>query len=149
MRRVLLAISFGWALLSGGMPSAQAKSSKKVLHSYEHVWPAAVRFLRVDEGLKISEKDAETGYILFELAAEGKVFPGAMELIRRKDSSRRDTVEVQLDIRNRPSYIEKAILDRLQRKIRRELGFPKPPPAPEEKPSEDKKEDDASAKEAE
>ncbi len=116
-------------LISTGLiASAEAKTSRKVSHSYEKVWPAAVRFLRIDEGLKILEKDMDNGYLLFEIAEEGKVFAGSVEVIRRKDSSGRDAVELVLTLKDRPSYMEHGILDRMLRKLRKELGLPKAPP---------------------
>lgn len=122
---------------------AESKSARKVSHSYDRVWPTAIRFLRVDEGLKIVEKDSDSGYVLFELADDGKVFTGSVEVIRREDSQKRDAVEVILRIQKRPSYMEHAILDRMLLKIRDELGSPKappkkaPPPPKEEAPKKD------------
>lgn len=114
------------------------------------VYPAAVRFLRVDEGVTITEKDADAGYIMFELEQDGKTFPGALELVVT-ESDGRTAVKLMLRIEDRPSYVETAMLDRLERKLRAELGsepppVPKPPPAPPEadkdapgKPDDDKK----------
>lgn len=123
-------------------PQALAKSNRKVSHSYENVWPATVRFLRIDEGLQITEKDSDTGYVLFEINDEGKVFIGALEVIRRKDYSDRDAVELVLQIKNRPSYMELRILDRLMAKLRKELGHPKAAPpkkkTPDEPPAKEK-----------
>jgi hypothetical protein len=130
---------------------AQAKSTRKVSHAYDRVWPTAVRFLRIDEGLKIVEKDADTGYVLFELADEGKRFTGSVEVIRRQDESERDAVELVVRIKDRPSYMEHAILDRMLLKIREELGRPKPPsrkkapPKKEESKDGDKPKDEAAS----
>ena len=129
------------SLLAPG--TAESKTTRKVSHSYDRVWPTAVRFLRIDEGLKIVEKDPDTGYVLFELAEEGKTFSGSVEVIRRRDSQERDAVELILRIQKRPSYMEHAILDRLLVKIREELGSPKdppkkaPPPKKEEAPADE------------
>ncbi len=68
--------------------AAEARSQREVAHAYDEVFPAAVRFLRIDAGLKIIEKDAEAGYVLFELAEDGKTFRGALELVRIKDGVR-------------------------------------------------------------
>ena len=117
---------------------AQAKSSRKLSYSYEQIWPTAVRFLRIDEGLKILEKDVDTGYVLFELKDEGKRFQGSLELVRRKEDSGRDAVEIILQINDRPSYMEVSILERMLKKIRAELGMPKEaPPAPPPDSSDD------------
>jgi hypothetical protein len=131
----LLALS----LVAGSGSFAQAKTSRKVSHAYDKVWPASVRFLRIDAGLEIIEKDVDSGYVLFTLEEEGRVFRGAMELIRRKDSRNRDAVELIIDIEDRPSYMEHALLDKMLKKIRLELGLPKDPdspPAPAPAPKE-------------
>ncbi len=143
---VLLAILL--ATLVSASP-AEAKSSRKVSHAYESVWPATVRFLRIDEGLKISEKDSDTGYILFEIQDDGKVYAGSIEVIRRKDYSNRDAVELVLQIKDRPSYMELPILDRLMAKLRKELGHPKRPQSPkkDEDTAKDKTETDSDAAE--
>lgn len=124
------------ALLMLVQSPADAKSNRKVSHSYKKVWPASVRFLRIDEGLQISEKDSDTGYILFSITDDGKVFSGSLEVVRRKDYSDRDAVELILQIKDRPSYMELSILDRLLLKLRAELGHPKPPPAKKKVPDE-------------
>ena len=113
---------------------AAAKSEKTVAYAAAKVFPAAVRFLRVDEGVTITEKDADAGYVMFELAQDGKTFPGALELVVT-ESSGRAAVRLVLRIEDRPSYVEVAMLERLERKLRAELGSeppvpPKPAPAP-------------------
>lgn len=133
---MLLGLGFTMAMAS----SADAKTSRKVSHSYEKVWPAAVRFLRIDEGHKVLEKDIDNGYLLFEIAEERKIFQGSVEVIRRKDAHGRDSVELVLTIKDRPSYMEHGILDRMLAKIQKELGMPKDPVEPEEtEPAEEKK----------
>jgi hypothetical protein len=120
--------------------AAWALSEKTVLYGFDRVWPAAVRFLRVDEGLTVTEKDAETGYVLFELREEGKRFPGALELIRTTVGER-EAIQLVLRIEDRPDYVEQGILARLETKLRKELGEPppavkkRPPPAPAPEPA--------------
>ena len=97
-----------------------------------------MRFLRVDERLKIVEKDGEAGYVLFELAQDGKTFPGALELVPVEKGGR-PGVRLVLRIEDRPSYVELAMLERLERKLRAELGSeppsrPRPEPRPEPRP---------------
>jgi hypothetical protein len=107
---------------------ATADTARQVSYPYERVWPAAVRFLRVDQKLKIIEKDQETGYVLFELVDDGKPFQGALQLSRSKDPERREATRLALKIGGRPSYVEDALLDKLERKLKDELGDPAPPP---------------------
>jgi hypothetical protein len=106
---------------------AAAKADKVVRYAYEQVWPAAVRFLRLDEGLEVVEKDAEAGYVIFELSEEGKRFRGALELVRIRDDNGQPALRLIVRIEDRPSYMELGILERLERKLRSELG---PPPEP-------------------
>lgn len=128
---------------------AVARSEKTVAYAVARVFPAAVRFLRVDEGVEIVEKDGDAGYVLFELAQDGKVFPGALELVVT-ESAGRAAVKLVLRIEDRPSYVEVAMLERLERKLRAELGSepppvkpapppePRPPPKPDAAPDADK-----------
>jgi len=110
---------------------AFAETARLVPYPYERVWPAAVRFLRVNQKLKIVEKDLESGYVLFELVDDGKIFQGALELSRTKDPDRREATRLSLKIAGRPSYIEDALLLKLERKLKGELGEPlAPPPLP-------------------
>ncbi len=50
---------------------ATARSEKTLAYPRDQVWPTAVRFLVVDERVKVLEKDADAGYVLFELRDEG------------------------------------------------------------------------------
>ena len=123
-------------MLALGSPApASAKTDKTVAYPAARVFPAAVRFLRVDERLTIVEKDADAGYVMFELKEEGKTFPGALELVA-VESAGRPAVRLVLRIEDRPSYVEIAMLERLERKLRAELGSePRPAPRPEPKPA--------------
>jgi len=123
--------------LGGG--DADAKSHKDATYAFEQVWPAAIRFLRIDEKLRIVEKDAESGYVLFEMRDDRKLFQGALEIVRTVDPKGRRSVRLVLRIEDRPSYMEAGILKRLAFKLRDELGAPAPPP-PSKKPSKNRDE---------
>jgi hypothetical protein len=136
------------ALLALGMGlwpgPAAAKSQKKVSYSYEQVWPAAVRFLRVDEGFEITEKDVEAGYVIFVVAEDGKRFRGSMEIVRISGKDEPPALLLLIGIEDRPEYMEQGILDRFEQKLRAELGAPRPvrpAPAAPVKPKEDGKAD--------
>lgn len=150
LRLSLLSVALLLTLATGR--DADAKTSRKVSHSYENVWPTAVRFLRIDEGHKVVEKDMANGYVLFEMVDDGKVFQGSVEVIRRKDASNRDAVELVLSIKDRPSYMEHGILDRMLLKIHKELGLPKAPPRDskeKEKEKDQPKEDEETSESGE
>ncbi|MEZ4359765.1 MAG: hypothetical protein R3B48_06260 [Kofleriaceae bacterium] len=130
------------ACVAAGLPSLAAARNEKALgYAPDAVWSPVVRFVRVDENLKILEKDAEAGYVLFELRQDKKTFRGSVEIIASKDHG----VRLVIDIQDRPSYVELAMLARLERKLTTELGpAPSPPkkpgrespPAPADKPKE-------------
>jgi hypothetical protein len=115
---------------------AAARSEKTLAYPREQAWPAAVRFLAVDERLKLTDKDAEAGYVLFELRDEGKVFRGSLEVVAVVESGR-PVVKFVLTIEDRPSWLELAMLGRLERKLRAELGSPSPAPSPRPAPPKD------------
>ena len=108
---------------------ASARSEKTLAYPREQAWPAAVRFLAVDERLRVVEKDPDAGYVLFELRDEGKRFRGALEVVVIAVEGR-TLVRFVLTIEDRPSWLEAAMLGRLERKLRAELGAPAPAPAP-------------------
>ena len=112
---------------------AWARSEKTLAYPRDQVWPAAVRFLVVDEHVKITDKDPEAGYVMFELRDDGKTFRGALEVMTVTSGGKR-CVRFVLQIADRPSYLELAMLARLEDKLRAELGSPKPPPSPPEPP---------------
>lgn len=114
-----------------------ARSEKTLAYQRDQCWPTAVRFLRVDEGLKVIEKDAEAGYVLFELKEEGKTFRGSLEVMTVQVDGR-SVVRFVLQIEDRPSWLEISMLTRLERKLRAELGAPSPPPSKKRTPEQDK-----------
>jgi hypothetical protein len=115
------------------VPIASARSEKALAYPREQAWPAAVRFLAVDERLKLVDKDADAGYVLFELRDEGKLFRGSLEVVAIVVEGR-PLVRFVLTIEDRPSWLEVAMLRRLERKLRVELGSPAPAPAPRPPP---------------
>ena len=135
MRRIALVVLVGLWLCG----VADARSEKTLAYPRDQAWPAAVRFVRVDQGLKIIEKDADAGYVLFELREDGKTFRGSLEVIDvTKDG--RHAVRFVMQIEDRPAWLEVELLDRLERKLRAELGTPAPAPTP--KPKDEPKKDD-------
>ena len=77
------------ALLALGA-TASAKTLTTVSYPYKQVFPSAVRFLRIDEGVKVIEKDSESGYILFELTDDKTTFRGSFEVAKVRDHEGRN-----------------------------------------------------------
>jgi len=124
--------------LAGHPAPAAARAERTLAYPRDQAWPTAVRFLVVDEHVKVTEKDADAGYAMFELREDGKVFRGSLELVPLVRDGR-TVVRFVLQIAERPSWVEIAMLTRLETKLRVELGSPSPAPdAP-------KKKDDPSA----
>lgn len=123
------------AVLGALGAAAAARSEKTLAYPRDQAWPAAVRFLAVDERLKVTDKDTDAGYVLFELRDEGKLFRGALEVIPVVVDGR-PLVRFVLAIEDRPSWLEAAMLGRLERKLRVELGSPAPPPSRQPKPKD-------------
>jgi hypothetical protein len=107
--------------------TALARSDRDYPWTASEIWPRLVRFLRVDEHLKVTEKDESAGYVIFELTEGKRVFPGAAEMSRLPSGATRVIIRIE----NRPSYMEEGMLDRLEQKLHDELG---PPPVPPEPP---------------
>jgi hypothetical protein len=138
MRRILLAACLSSGLLTG---IAEARSEKTLAYQRDPSFQAAVRFLRIDAGLKLVEKDADAGYVIFEYSEDKKTFRGSLEVIDVVKDGRKLTRFV-VTIEDRPSYVEIEMLTKLERKLRAELGPPAPapsaPPPKKDEPPSDK-----------
>ncbi|MSP60532.1 MAG: hypothetical protein EXR72_09365 [Myxococcales bacterium] len=118
--------------LAGG--SAEAKEKADLLWPLDQVLGTAVRFLRVDRGCKVTDRDDTSAFLMFECAGDPGKPPhrGSLELFR-VDTQGRDAVRAQISLSDEPSYIEKRFLELLERKLRDERGSPppaRPAPAP-------------------
>jgi hypothetical protein len=123
------------AILSSS-PPAEARSAFESAYGFDRTYNAALRLIRIDMGLKITEKDDKTGYFVFDYKAAdigNKVSSGSIEFIRTKDAD--GPVEVIVQLPQMPRYHEQVLVDSLIRKMRQDYGEPperpKPAPAPE------------------
>lgn len=137
MRRLATALLLALAIaapvaigLRAGVASASVSYDSP--YSFEQTFGSALRLVRVDLGLKITEKDPDSGYFLFEYTSpeSGKrVSQGSIEIVDRKG-----TVHVAVQLPSMPQYHEQVILDALVKKLAAEHGEPPPkkpdPPAP-------------------
>jgi hypothetical protein len=134
MRRELVLAAALALVLAIAPRAASARSERTVGHAFKRVWPTAVRFLRIDEHLELVDKDADAGYVVFELRDKGKVFRGSLELIALSEDDRPAGVRLVVTIDGRPEYTESGLLDRLLDKLHRELGEDDAPSPPRRKP---------------
>ncbi|MGE0549287.1 MAG: hypothetical protein AB7O24_16205 [Kofleriaceae bacterium] len=144
MRRLpASAAALGLALFLGTPTAAFARSEKTLTYSRDQVWPTSVRFLVVDERVKVVEKDPDAGYVMFELRDEGKTFRGSLELVTIVRDNQ-TSVKFVLQLADRPNWQEVAMLTRLERKLRSELGAPptpRPKPPPKDPPKDPPKQE--------
>jgi hypothetical protein len=133
MRTALAGLLLSLAIVAG---TAEARSEKTLAYQRDQAWPAAVRFLRVDAKLKIIEKDADAGFVIFEYREDNKTFRGSLEVIDIVKDGRK-LVRFVIQIEDRPSWVEIEMLTKLERKLRAELGAPAPAPSPKEPPKQE------------
>lgn len=123
----LLAMT-GAALLRS--TDAEARVEADSHYSKTQTFNTALRYLRVDLGFKVLEKDEDAGYLLFRYVPPGDpkdTSNGSIEVIKtRKD------VKVFVQLPKMPQYHEVVLRNGLMRKLRDEYG--EPPPPKHEKP---------------
>jgi hypothetical protein len=118
---------------------AEARSSLLLPYPSTDIWAAVVRFLRVDRGFTIREKDEKAGYVLFDFAEGGRTYRASLELVSLLDDDGRASTEAQLAVPELPKRYEAVLLDQLASKVRQERGAPPPAkrrPTPVESPKD-------------
>lgn len=116
--------------------AAGARKQTDLRYPFDQVWNAALRLVRVDMRLPVTDRDPEAGYFLFEYLDNGKKYAGSLELVRGERDARPFTKTV-IQVQGMPGYVEQMLLDKLQRKLRDEFGEPLEPAKPvkpEQKP---------------
>jgi len=122
---------------------AWAKSSHQSRYSYRQTYGSALRLVKVDLGLAVTDHDPDWGYLMFEYTSRqsGKrKSQGSFEFVRVGDG-----VQVSLQIPSMPSHHERVILDQLKRKLSNEHGLP-PRPKSKSKPDDEARPDDSKNK---
>jgi len=129
--------------LLGLSSSASARTPFDVGYTKTQVYSAALRYLRVDLGQDVYEKDPDSAYLLFHFVAAGTEHQksnGSIEIVPVKTGCR---VVVQLP--KLPSYFEQTLRESLVAKLRGDYGTPDPirPDAPKPPKKPDKNPDSA------
>lgn len=101
-----------------------ARSAYDSNYGYERTWNSALRLVRVDLGFKVTEKDQDNGYLMFEYRSpeSHNASPGSMEFVRSKDPE--VPVRVVVQLAQMPRYHEQVLVDSLAKKMRQEYGEP-------------------------
>ncbi len=122
---------------TGAREGAAVAMATKLQHSRvlpypaDQVWPTTIRYLRVDRGFSVVDRDRDAGFILFEFAvgsdgaSKGR---GSIELIEAADASGRAAVKLQISTDAGPVHLPHAIAEGLAAKLKAEQGQPAPPP---------------------
>jgi hypothetical protein len=134
MRRLLFCL-----LLALPVPASARSEGRTLSYQREHVWPTAVRFLVVDEKAKVLDKDSDAGYVLFEIKDDNKTYRGSLEIMTVLVDGQAN-IKFSINIIDRPLWKEAGMVERLEKKLRNELGSP-PPPKKKDPPKEEKKEE--------
>lgn len=131
------------ALASPGVPTSPTRlamatrlqHSRVLPYPTDQVWPTALRYLRVDRGFSVVDRDRDAGFILFEFglgsdgATDGAKGHGSLELIATADPSGRPAVKLQISTDAGPLHLPHAIADGLAAKVKADHGQPAPPPS--------------------
>lgn len=116
----------------GAEPVATKLQHSRVLpYPSDQVWPTTIRYLRVDRGFEVVDRDRDAGFILFEFpvgSAGGSKGSGSIELVDTADPSGRRAVKLQIATDAGPLHLPHAIADGLAAKLKTEHGQPAPPP---------------------
>lgn len=135
LRRIVLALVLAAlpAAVSLRASDVEAAAPYESPYSYEQTFGTAVRLLHIDMGLKIREKDADGGFLVFDYTSpeSGKrIVKGSIELVRSRHG-----VHVTVQLPTMPNYHEQMVADALAKKLLAEHGEPptaRPTPPPVE-----------------
>jgi hypothetical protein len=117
--------------------AGQARVEDTCEYSKSQVFRSALRFLRVDQGYTISERDEESGYLLFDYPLDkSATTPGSLEIIERDDR-----VKLVVTIAKMPEYHERLFVSKFLEKLRADYGE-LPRTKKKEKPAPDSEKDE-------
>jgi hypothetical protein len=119
--------------------SATARVGGESEYSKAQTYSGALRYLRVDLGYEVVERDPDAAYLIFRYQLPGQSKGTATGTVEIVDSD--GHVKLFVQIPTMPEYHERVLRDGLVRKLHDEYGVPphKPPPAtpPQKKPEAD------------
>ena len=138
MRRLPGIVAFVALTLTSTAP-AVAKVSHSSPYSYEQTFGSALRLLKVDLDVEVTELNPDWGFVTFNYVSteSGKrKNRGSFTFIKNEDDRE---VTVVLQIPDMPSYHEQLIMGKLKHKLEDEHGEPpRRPDPPKDKRPKDK-----------
>lgn len=138
---ILLGLLVAGTLLLGS--PARARVEAESGYSKAQTYSGALRYLRVDLGYEVVEKDPDAAYLVFRYQPPGQPKNGSTGTLEVVD--RGDGVRVFVRLPSMPEYHEVVLRDGLMKKLRDEYGAPPARKAPE-KPAPAKPDADAGKK---
>jgi hypothetical protein len=112
-------VALAAALLAGG---AEARVEAESEYTKAQTYSGALRYLRVDLGYEVVEKDPDAAYLIFRYAVPGqnkRSTNGTIEVVET-----RGRVKLLVQIAEMPEYHERVLRDGLLKKLRGEYGAP-------------------------
>lgn len=130
MRRLF---SIGLVLGLGALDpdAASARVTAESQYTKAQNYSAALRFLRVDKGFEVIERDEDAAYLIFRYPTPERKEQSVTGTIEVVEVSQSVTLIVKLP--QMPQYHESLLSDQLLKKLRDDYG---PPTAPKQKPAE-------------
>jgi hypothetical protein len=108
----------------GQLGTASAKASFESPYTLTQTYNAALRLVRVDLGLTVTERDPSAAYILFDYKSTESGRRTAAGSIEMLEAGR--TVKGVVQLGQMPRYHEQVMSDALAKKLRDEYGEPAP-----------------------
>ena len=105
--------------------NASARAQTELPYALGEAFSTAIRFVRIDRGCKVVDKDADAAFVAFECDDDGKVKRGSLELFKVPAG-----VRTQVTLGDDTHGMELRWLELFERKLRDERGTPTAPPAP-------------------
>ena len=123
LRSVKLAVStlaLGAALLLLAA-TALGRTGMDLGYTKSQTYNAALRYLRVDLGYEVTERNPRAAYLLFRYKSVGQrePTPGSIEVVPNGQR-----VKVFVNLPQMPKYHEQVLVDGLLKKLRTEYGEP-------------------------
>ncbi len=115
---------------------ATARVGGSCEYSKLQTYSAALRYLRVDLGYEVTERDADAAYLIFRYQLPGQNKATALGTVEIVDAD--GHVKLFVQIPTMPEYHERVLRDGLVKKLHDEYGEPvRKVPPPEKKPEAD------------
>lgn len=123
--------------VAGLTAAADARVDAGSSYTKAQTYSGALRYVRVDLGYEVVEKDPDAAYLIFKYTAPGaaknSAVTGTLEVIEASGG-----VRLFVNLPRMPEYYERVFRDGLMKKLRDEYGTPAANKKPAEKPPAEK-----------